>query len=90
MMIKFVQYTGRYPNLCSGTLTLDVDGRVYTFKDVLRSGGSIVRDPEYDLMAVAGEWKVDLYEHPELASYQQEIENLVNEHVQHGCCGGCI
>ena len=26
MDVKFINYTGGYPNLCSGQLTLEVDG----------------------------------------------------------------
>lgn len=29
--VKFISYTGRYPNLCSGVLTLEVDGKEYRF-----------------------------------------------------------
>lgn len=29
--VKFVSYTGRYPNLCSGVLTLEIDGTQYKF-----------------------------------------------------------
>lgn len=29
--VKFVSYTGRYPNLCSGVLTLEIDGVQYKF-----------------------------------------------------------
>ena len=29
--VKFISYTGEYPNLCSGTLTLEIDGIEYTF-----------------------------------------------------------
>lgn len=25
--VKFIRYTGRYPNLCSGELTIEVDGK---------------------------------------------------------------
>lgn len=30
-MIEFVEYTGKYPNLCHGTLALKVDGKEYVF-----------------------------------------------------------
>lgn len=29
--IKFISYTGKYPNLCSGVLTLEIDGRIIKF-----------------------------------------------------------
>lgn len=29
--IKFISYTGRYPNLCSGVLTLNIDGKEVKF-----------------------------------------------------------
>ena len=29
--VKFVSYTGKYPNLCSGVLTLEIDGVQYKF-----------------------------------------------------------
>lgn len=29
--VKFISYTGRYPNLCSGVLTLEIDGVPYKF-----------------------------------------------------------
>lgn len=29
--VKFVDYTGRYPNLCSGVLTLEIDGQQVRF-----------------------------------------------------------
>ena len=31
MQIEFVEYTGRYPNLCSGILVLSVNGKEYIF-----------------------------------------------------------
>jgi hypothetical protein len=30
-MIKFISYTGKYPNLCSGVLTVEIDGKEYKF-----------------------------------------------------------
>ncbi len=29
--VKFVSYTGKYPNLCSGILTLEIDGVIQRF-----------------------------------------------------------
>lgn len=29
--VKFISYTGEYPNLCSGVLTLEIDGMIYKF-----------------------------------------------------------
>ena len=29
--VKFVSYTGEWPNLCSGVLTLEIDGKEYKF-----------------------------------------------------------
>ena len=29
--VEFVSYTGKFPNLCSGELTLKIDGKVVTF-----------------------------------------------------------
>ena len=29
--VKFISYTGEYPNLCSGVLTLEIDGKIYKF-----------------------------------------------------------
>lgn len=30
-VVKFVSYTGRYPSLCLGILTLEIDGEKYIF-----------------------------------------------------------
>lgn len=29
--VKLISYTGKYPNLCSGVLTLEIDGATYCF-----------------------------------------------------------
>lgn len=30
-MIKFISYDGKYPHLCSGVLTVDINGQLYAF-----------------------------------------------------------
>ena len=29
--VRFISYTGKYPNLCHGVLTLEIDGKEYKF-----------------------------------------------------------
>ena len=31
MNVKFISYSGKYPNLCSGVLTLEIEGKRVTF-----------------------------------------------------------
>ena len=89
-MVEFISYTGKYPCLCMGTLTIKVDGNTYQFEHALISGGGICKDDDWNMWALAGDWEVDLEEHPELEPYKEEITRLVNESVELGCCGGCI
>lgn len=93
-MIEFVSYDGKYPNLCSGTLKITMDGKLYELKHCLTSGGSIIRTDDGGLDATDGPWSVDLWhdeeKFPELLPHVKEIEDLVNENVRCGCCGGCI
>ena len=91
-MIEFVSYDGKWPCLCSGTLIIRVNGKTYRLDNVMDSGGCIMGGPstDWDMWAEKGDWEVNLYEHPELEPYKEEITRLVNENVEHGCCGGCI
>ena len=91
--VKFVSYTGSYPCLCSGTLTLDIDGEVMRFgndggaESFWESGGFI--DSNYD--AEQSEWVIDVIKLPEnIRKYVSEIDRVFNENVPYGCCGGCI
>lgn len=100
--VKFVSYTGKYPNLCSGDLTLEIDGKNVTFGNMYdirlnkrtgiypsfwHSGGYISGDYE----AHTGEWQIDVSEIPEeYRKYANEIDELFNDNVPCGCCGGCI
>lgn len=65
--VNFVSYTGEWPNLCSGVLTLEIDGKEITFgygfnskdKPTYRpfwsSGGGLM--PNYE-GAWQGEWQI--------------------------------
>lgn len=93
--VKFVAYTGVWPNLCSGVLTLEIDGEEVDFgygsKSHYRpfwcSGGGITAD--YD--TYSGEWIIDAELIPyKYQQYAEEISSIFNGNVEHGCCGGCI
>lgn len=85
--VEFVSYDGAFPNLCSGTLVIKVNGVEYALKDCLDSGGcvSII---DGDEIIEDGEWRV--YVPEELSRYQKQITKCVNENVPWGCCGGCL
>lgn len=90
-MVEFISYDGKYPCLCSGTLIIKIDGKIYHLKNVLVSGGAVIGGPpEWDFEVITGNWTVALCDYLELEKYKCEIEQVVNEHVQQGCCGGCV
>jgi hypothetical protein len=100
--VSFVSYTGRYPNLCSGVLTLEIDGIEYTFgnsykkpktdfKSFWCSGGNVWFGNNWDEHVEEGEWQIDADDLPDqFRKYAQEIDRVFNENVAWGCCGGCI
>lgn len=88
-MVEFVSYDGEYPNLCSGTLVLRINGELRTLQHCLSSGGGVYHDDDWNFMIASGAWTV--WNLPDdLEVYQTEIENCVNENIPFGCCGGCI
>lgn len=93
--IKFVSYDGKYPNLCSGTLVLNVDGEEYSWKYCLDSGGRIEHDENWNMNIITGPWEVNFdYDNTHHLNFTPEeigyITYLVNKNVEPGCCGGCI
>ena len=98
MEIKFVSYDGRYPNLCSGKLTLNIDGKEVTFgyhgdyQDFWCSGGCVIADEDWNFTVLSGSWKLSyIGDLPDfLKGHEQELIDLFNENVAWGCCGGCV
>lgn len=97
--IKFVSYDGEYPNLCSGTLTLEIDGEKKTFgydgcdyRDFWVSGGCCgFRNNYSDSYTEQDEWIINKESLPdELKGSYKEIKELFNRNVHWGCCGGCL
>lgn len=87
-MIKFISYSGCYPALCYGTLTIEVNGTRYELEDCLHSGGDITWDDEGIEDIEDGEWRVSVPD--ELKAFKEAITEVVNDNVEHGCCGGCV
>lgn len=94
--VEFISYTGSYPNLCSGLLTLRINGEIHTFgyrkeaefPSFWLSGGGLL--PDYE-GTYNGEWIIDKKDIPEqFKDYAEEIDKIFNENVEYGCCGGCI
>lgn len=87
MAIKFVSYDGEFPNLCSGTLVLEVDGVERSVNNALLSTGCInwkddtVTEGDWVLSAHAPQWMWDR---------KEEVLAVVNANARKGCCGGCI
>ena len=90
MNVEFISYDGKYPNLCSGTLKLKVNNKLYAIRHVLVSGGCVNFSSYAEEEVSKGPWTVDLSQYKELEPYKEEIVKLVNKHVRQGCCGGCI
>ena len=101
--VKFISYTGKYPNLCRGILTLEIDGEKVKFghdystfeswkndgnyDEFWSSGGSITTD----YCVCDGEWEINAESIPEqYRKYAREIDEVFNSNVPYGCCGGCI
>ena len=89
--LKFISYDGKFPNLCSGTLVISLDNVEYSMNHCLCSGGSVWFDDEWCEHVASGAWTVLIEQLPEpLKPFFMEIEQLVNENVEWGCCGGCV
>lgn len=104
--VKFVSYTGKYPNLCRGVLTLEIEGVEWKFGHDYSvgwendgnhdrfwySGGECYFTNNYSNSHVSsGEWIIDAHKIPEeIRKYAAEINVVFNDNVEYGCCGGCL
>lgn len=97
--VKFISYISEPYNLCSGVLTLNVDGQEYQFGSEYRmyprfwysGGGCGFRNGYSESHVYTGPWIIDENKLPdELKQYSDEIDKVFNDNVKFGCCGGCL
>lgn len=118
--VEFISYDGKWPCLCSGVLTLKIDGEIVKFGHHTMMGhwnkktnNWFYKDenpdkPNYERFWSSGgscgfesgwtneyvhtaEWKIDVEELPEkFVELASEIDEVFNENVTWGCCGGCL
>ncbi len=104
--VEFIAYDGIYPALCLGTLILKINGKMTIFGEsgsnkykgeeihprFWSSGGSCGFSDDYSERYVGyGMWKIDYEDIPDkFKEYAEEIDNVFNENVPCGCCGGCL
>lgn len=85
-----VSYDGAYPNTCSGTLIIKVDGKeVYHDCACCHSTGEVWFDDEWGDHVEDGEleWNAD-----EASKFSKEIQDAVRDKLSEFqvCCGGCV
>ena len=95
--VKFISYDGAYPNLCSGVLRFSIDGIEYCVDHILNTGSPPISFFEDSLEKSVGkkEWSIyfdegDFKDIPITEDDKIVLTKLVNDHVPHGCCGGCL
>ena len=89
--IEVVCYDGAWPNLCSGTLVMAVNGKLYTFAShALSSGGSVSFDEEWQEDVTDGEWGVNEWPEGFPEDCKNDALDCINSSIPWGCCGGCV
>jgi len=86
-MIK-IEYDGKWPTLCSGTLTISKDDKkIYSRKGCCKSTGCVWFDDDWREHVEYGEL---IWEDADI--FSQEIQDAVKDKLSeyNPCCGGCI
>lgn len=87
--VEFIDYNGNFPNLCSGTLIIKVNEKIYELDHILISGGSVWFDDDWNEHVEDGDWSLSSLPQ-EIQHLHDEILALVQQHIPCGCCGGCV
>lgn len=85
--VRFISYTGEYPNLCTGVLTLEIDGKEYKFGhnysnyhyDANGNGRFTDEDPDnpnFEKLWSSGGRITDFYEDVERGEWHIDADDL--------------
>jgi len=86
-----IEYDGAYPNLCSGTLVVEIDGKRWIFPSYcMASGGSVSFDESWNEHVSSGPWSLDEWPDGFPESDKARVIDAINSAVEWGCCGGCV
>lgn len=87
-----IEYDGQWPNLCSGDLTVIVDGKRWEFpKYTLIYGGSCSFSGDYSTSIVKeGDWSIDRWPKGFPENLKGEVADVINDQIKHGCYGRCL
>ena len=86
-----ITYDGIYPNLCTGTLTIEINKHVWIFPNSpLISGGSYSFDSEWNSFITEGLWDIEEWPKDFPEEYKEATLEKINDAIRHGCCGGCL
>ena len=87
-----IKYDGEYPCLCFGHLEVWVDDIYYDFgKGCLSSGGGCGFSEDYtDSYVYDGDWTITDFPKDFPMELKEELTDIVNQEIPHGCCGGCL
>jgi len=90
--LKFKSYDGLSPNFCWGKLILNLDGLDITFPEHCLYFDGVCFDDNYNKIEKndKGKWVITDFPENFPKELKERANELVNENMEWGCCGGCI
>ena len=98
-----VKYTGRFPSLCTGRLTVIIDGREWRFSllSLVQEGyidyENLPSERFEDLEASEilsciheGPWDIKYWPEGFPEDLKEKVLEKINNSIPFGCCGGCL